>query len=365
MSENLEHYKSIAIHDEAIAALKSYKLPSDLSFGKAIAPVMVEADYDNGVWSEFKLVPYHPLELDPTCKVLHYAQEIFEGMKAYHTKGAGPFLFRPDQNAERFNLSAKRMAMPEVPTQDFLTSIEAMTSYCAEFIPKRSGDSLYIRPFMYASENNLGIKPSEKFKFLVVASPSAAYFSSGSVRVLVEQESVRACPGGVGAAKTGGNYAASLLSMIEAKKKGFHQVLWLDALHKKNIEEMSGMNFFAVYEDGIRTPSLTATILDGITRKSIIEMAKHLGIKVTQQEMGIDQLIEDIKSGKCLECFACGTAVIITPIDTIGLPNGEHFPLTHTFGPTTKRLRDALLNLQEGTGEDPFEWRIKLEAIKL
>lgn len=355
------HYKSISIEEAAIEELKKFSLPSDLTFGKVLAPVMIEADFDNNEWSEFKLVPYRNLEIDPTCKVLHYGQEIFEGMKAYHTKGAGPFLFRPDQNAERFNLSAARMAMPDVPKNLFIEGVEAMTAYCANFIPKRSGDSFYIRPFMYASENNLGIKPSEKFKFLIVASPSAAYFTSGSVRVLVEQEAVRACPGGVGAAKTGGNYAASLLSMIEAKKKGYHQVLWLDALKKENIEEMSGMNFFAVYEDGIHTPSLTATILDGITRKSIIQLADHLKIKVIEREMKISELLEDIKSGKCTECFACGTAVIITPIDTLGTADNQHYPLTHSFGPTTKKIREALLNLQEGTGEDPFGWRIQLE----
>ena len=358
-------HKNIHVSEEAIAALKSFSLPSDLSFGKVLAPVMIEADFDNGKWGEFKLVPYRGLEIDPTCKVLHYGQEIFEGMKAYHTKGAGPFLFRPDQNAKRFNLSAQRMAMPDIPESDFLSSVETLTSFCANFIPKRSGDSLYIRPFMYASENNLGIKPSEKFKFLIVASPSAAYFSSGSVRVLVEQEAIRACPGGVGAAKTGGNYAASLLSMIEAKKKGFHQVLWLDALHKEKIEEMSGMNSFAVKEDKIKTPNLTETILDGITRKSIIKMAGHLNIPVSEEEMNINDLLEDIKSGKCTECFACGTAVIITPIDNLGLASGEHFPLTHSFGPVTQKLRDALLNLQEGTGEDPFEWRVKLEPASL
>ncbi len=353
---------NVVVDHGAIEALKSFSLPADISFGKALTPVMIEADYDNGKWGEFKLVPYRSLNIDPTCKVLHYGQEIFEGMKGYNTKGAGPFLFRPDQNAERFNLSALRMAMPEVPINDFLGSVETLTSYCADFIPVNSGESLYIRPFMYASESNLGIKPSEKFKFLVVASPSAAYFSSGSVKVLVEEDAVRACPGGVGAAKTGGNYAASLLSMIEAKKKGFHQVLWLDALKKEYIEEMSGMNFFAVYGGEIRTPSLTSTILNGITRKSIIEMAKHLGVKVVEQEMKIMDLLEDIKSGKCSECFACGTAVIITPIDTLGLANGELFPLGQNYGPTTKKLREALLNLQEGTGEDPFGWRIKLEA---
>jgi branched-chain amino acid aminotransferase len=353
----MDKFKSISISPKSLEAIKSFKLPEDLAFGKVMAPVMIESNYDNGKWDEFKMVPYQQLTLDPTCKALHYAQEIFEGLKGYHTNSKGPFLFRPEENMKRFNLSAKRMAMAEIPEEAFLDGVDAITSYCSQFIPVSSGDSLYIRPFMFASENSLGIKPSEKFKFLIVASPSQAYFKSGSVKVLVEEDAVRACPGGVGHAKTGGNYAASLLSMINANKKGYDQVLWLDAVTKENIEEMSGMNFFAVYGKKLRTPELTETILNGITRKSIIELATHLGYEVEEKTMKVSELVEDVKSGACSEAFACGTAVIITPINTLGLSNGETFPLQHEQGPVAMTLRKALLDIQEGTGDDPFGWR--------
>lgn len=350
-------YKSISISEEAIKVLENFSLPEDLAFGKVMAPIMIEADYANGKWGEFKMVPYHKLTLDPTCKVLHYAQEIFEGLKAYNADGLGPFLFRAEENYKRFNLSAQRMAMPDVPAELFLEGCEAMTSHCSHLIPTESGSSLYIRPFMFATDDNLGIKPSETFKFMIVASPSAAYFSSGSVKVLVEKGAVRACPGGVGHAKTGGNYAASLYSMIEAKKAGYDQVLWLDAVNKKYIEEMSGMNFFAVYGNTIKTPTLTETILNGITRKSIVTLAQHLGYQVEETTMDIDELLGDIKSGACSECFACGTAVIITPISLLGTRDGEHFKLEHEQGPVSMRIRTELLNIQEGRGDDPFQWR--------
>lgn len=359
----MSDFDAVTITEEATEALKSFKLPDDLAFGKVMVPVMIEATYDKGTWSEAKLVPYRQLTLDPTCKVLHYAQEIFEGLKGYHTNGAGPFLFRHDENMKRFNLSAERMAMPSVPEEIFIQGVEAITSYSSHLIPTKSGDSLYVRPFMFATENNLGIKPSDYFTFLIVASPSEAYFSSGSVKVLVEKDAVRACPGGVGHAKTGGNYAASLLSMIHAKKKGYDQVLWLDAVTKSCIEEMSGMNFFAVYGDKIITPKLTETILNGITRKSIIELAKHQGIQVEETTMKIDELLQDIKSGACSEAFACGTAVIITPVNTLGLVSGETYTLKHEQGPFTMKLRQALLDIQEGTGDDPFGWRKELRPM--
>lgn len=353
---------NIKINANSLEVLSQYQLPSDLAFGKVIAPVLIESFYENGKWSEPELVPYHSIELDPTCKVLHYAQEIFEGLKAYKVRGEGPYLFRPDENFNRFNLSAKRMAMPEVPHNIFIDGVKVLTSYCSDFIPQRSGDSLYIRPFMFATENNLGIKPSEKFTFMIVASPSAAYFSTGSVSVLVEKDAVRACPGGVGNAKTGGNYAASLHSMIEAKNLGYHQVLWLDAVEKKYIEEMSGMNFFAVYGNKIITPNVSATILDGITRKSLIELGKKLGYEVEEKNILIDELLKDIKEGKCTECFACGTAVIITPVDSLGLRSGEKVSLKFAQGPVSNHLRESLLAIQEGRSEDHFNWRIQVPA---
>lgn len=351
----------INVDSSVLETIQNFKLPNDLTFGKVLSPFMIECDYADGKWGELKLVPYRQLTIDPTCKVLHYAQEIFEGLKAYRVKGEGPYLFRPDENAKRFNLSAQRMAMPDLPIETFVKSVEAITSYSGHFIPQRSGDSLYIRPFMFATDNNLGIKPSETFKYLVVASPSAAYFSTGSVDVLIEKEAVRACPGGVGTSKTGGNYAASLLSMINAKKAGFDQVLWLDAVEKTYIEEMSGMNFFAVYGDKLVTPELTETILDGITRKSILEYAEFIGLKVEQQRMSYKELVADIKSGSCTEAFACGTAVIITPISSLGFADGEKVHLKEANGKVTMKIREGLLGLQEGQNEDPFNWRVKVD----
>ena len=218
---------------------------------------------------------------------------------------------------------------------------------------------------MFATDSNLGIKPSETFKFLILASPSQSYFKSDSIKVLVESEAIRACPGGVGNAKTGGNYAASLLSMINAKEKGFDQVLWLDAVDKKFVEEMSGMNFFAVYDDKIITPKLTETILDGITRKSIIELAKSLHITVEEREIDIEQLLIDIKKEWCTECFACGTAVIITPISILGTKQGNYYPLKFDQGPLSMKLRESLLNIQEGSEEDPFGWRKTIKPAPL
>jgi branched-chain amino acid aminotransferase len=355
----------IKIDPLAIEAIKNFTLPDDLTFGKVLCPVMIECDYQDGKWGEAKMVPYRKLELDPTCKVLHYAQEIFEGLKGYKVDNNGPFLFRADQNAKRFDLSAERMAMPTLPENLFMESVQAMVSYNANFIPRRTGDSLYIRPFMFATDNHLGIKPSESYKYMVVASPSSAYFSSGSVRVLIERSAVRASEGGVGAAKTGGNYAASLLSMVEAKKKGFDQVLWLDGKNKSSVEEMSGMNFFALYGDVLKTPKLTQTILNGITRDSIIKMAKKLGYTVEEIDMNIDELINDIKEGKCTECFACGTAVIITPINALGEHDGSNYPLNIAESSIAMKIRNELLNIQEGRSDDPFSWRTNVEPAVL
>lgn len=356
----LENFNIVETTREAIELISHFELPDELQFGAVTSPIMIESDYKNGQWSDLKCVPLRPIELHPTCKVLHYAQEIFEGLKAYNLNDQGPYLFRPELNGERFNQSASRMAMPQLPESYFMKAVEATASYNAHLIPHESGSSLYIRPFMFATENNLGIKPSEEFKFMVLASPSQAYFKSGSVSVLVERNAVRACPGGVGAAKTGGNYAASLKSMIEAKNIGFDQVLWLDATEKKFIEEMSGMNFFAVYDNEIVTPKLTETILDGITRRSIISIANHLGIKVTEKQMVVDELLEDIRQGKCQEAFACGTAVIITPINSLGEVDGHKVDLPLTNGPLTQKLKEFLLGVQEGSLEDPFEWRKKV-----
>ncbi|MGZ3787570.1 MAG: branched-chain amino acid aminotransferase [Bacteriovorax sp.] len=352
--------------DSAIGpAIKNFSLPENLGFGHIMAPVMASCTYENGKWGELELVPYGPISMYPNAKVLHYAQEIFEGMKAYRVGGKGPFIFRPEENHLRFNRSAERMAMPHVPLEIFMKACLEVTAYSADFVPRRSGESLYLRPFMFATEEALGIKPSEHFRFMVIASPSGSYFSAGGLSVLIERDGARAFPGGTGFAKAGGNYAASLLSAIKAKQLGFVQTLWLDGREKKYIEEMSGMNFFAVINGELHTPILNDSILEGITRKSIITLAHDAGIKVVERKMDIDELIADIKANRCTEAFACGTAAIIAPIDYLAEETGERFPLMDREGKLSLKIREHLLSIQEGRAPDIYKWITLVEAKSL
>lgn len=342
-------------------ALAKFQLPEQLGFGQIMAPVMASCDYDNGKWGELEIIPYGPISMHPNAKVLHYAQEIFEGMKAYRFNGQGPFIFRPEENFLRFNRSAERMAMPHIPRDIFLQATFDVVAYCSKIVPMRTGESLYLRPFMFATEEALGIKPSEKFKFMVIASPSGSYFSAGGLSVLIERNSARAFPGGTGYAKAGGNYAASLLAAIKAKNMGYVQTLWLDGRERKYIEEMSGMNFFAVVDGALHTPELNDSILDGITRKSIIALASDIGINVIERKMDIEELIEDIKSQRCTEAFACGTAAIIAPIDFLAEESGEKFPFKYPEGQIGLKIRDALLSIQEGRSPDRYQWVCTIE----
>lgn len=345
------------VHPNLQKALDDFQLPEgDIGFGRVLAPIMAECEFKNGEWQTLELKPYGPLSIDPTSKVLHYGQEIFEGMKAYNVDNHGPLLFRPTENLKRFNLSAERMCMPTLPEEIWMDAIIALVRNCSKFIPKNSGESLYIRPFMFASENHLGIKPSDEFKFIVVASPSGAYFTGGSISVLIEREFVRAAPGGTGTAKTGGNYAASLKSAMKARQVELNQSLWLDAVERKYIEELSGMNFFAVINNELHTPELNETILEGITRDSIINIARNEGLTVVERKISIEELIEQIKKEECTEAFACGTAVILTPIGTFGEENGERFQLKEQFGPVAQLMRKRMLEIQEGRTPDPFNW---------
>lgn len=346
-----------AIHQ----AIKNFTLPENLGFGQVMAPVMASCTYENGKWGAISLLPYGPISMYPNAKVLHYAQEIFEGMKAYRISGKGPYIFRPEENHLRFNRSAERMAMPHIPQDIFMKATLEVTAYSANFVPRRSGESLYLRPFMFATEEALGIKPSEKFRFMVIASPSASYFSPGGLSVLIERHGARAFPGGTGFAKAGGNYAASLLSAIKTKQLGFVQTLWLDGRDKKYIEEMSGMNFFAIINGELHTPEINDTILEGITRKSIIILARDSGIKVIERKMDIDELIVDIKEGRCTEAFACGTAAIIAPIDYLAEDSGERYPLKDHEGKIALKLREDLLSIQEGRNPDRYNWVMTVE----
>jgi branched-chain amino acid aminotransferase len=352
--------------DPAIkTAIENFHLPDQLGFGQIMAPVMASCNYENGKWGPLEIMPYGPISMYPNAKVLHYAQEIFEGMKAYKIGNNGPFTFRPEENYLRFNRSAERMAMPHIPKDIFLEATYNVIAYCSEAVPKRSGESLYLRPFMFATEEALGIKPSDKFRFMVIASPSGSYFSAGGLSVLIERSSARAFPGGTGYAKAGGNYAASLLAAIKAKNLGFVQTLWLDGKERRYIEEMSGMNFFAVIDGVLHTPSLNDSILEGITRNSIIRLAHDKKIEVIERKMDIEELIEDIKAQKCAEAFACGTAAIIAPIDFLAEEDGTTYPLKHPSGKLSLEIREELLSIQEGRSKDNHKWVVSVAPKSL
>jgi len=354
--------KNIIIHPEALTALKNYKLPPcPLPFGQVIAPIMLICDHQNGAWGKMEIFPYGPIPLAPTAKVFHYAQEIFEGMKAYKHSDGHSWLFRAEKNMARFNLSSERMAIPTVPEEMFMEAVETVSALCLEHTPSESGHSLYLRPFSMATEENLGVKPSNSYKFIVIASPSGAYFNKDSVPVFVEQVYTRACHGGIGNAKTGGNYAASLKAANVAKKAGHLMTLWLDAYEKRYIEELSGMNFFCVIKGELVTPKLNDTILDGITRDSLIELAKREAYKVREERLDIHELFKLIESGDCTEAFACGTAAIISPIECLGIESGHNYKFKYPIGPVAQKLRALLLDIQEGRREGPKGWMKKVE----
>lgn len=352
---------NIIVTPEAHAALESYKMPDQISFGQHMVPIMIESDWANGQWSQPVVKPFGKILLSPTAKVLHYAQEIFEGLKAYRVDSKGPFLFRPEKNAERFNRSGSRVGIPELPVELFLESVKVFTRLSRDFIPTKSGDSLYLRPFIFATEESLGIKSSLAFKYMVIGSPSGAYISSEAMAVYLEREFSRACPGGTGWSKTGGNYAASLMSSKKAHEMGCLQTLWLDALHKTHIEEMSGMNFMAVIDGEIVTPVLGDTVLDGITRESVIKLAPTLGLNVKEAPIELEELLTQIKSGKCTEAFACGTAAIISPLGKLVEKDGSAYQFKQAPGPVALKLKTALLDIQEGRASDPFGWRVHLD----
>ncbi len=350
------------LNDQALNDIANFCLPTgEIGFGKVMLPFMLNCDYADGEWGKLTMLPYGPLEFDPTAKVLHYGQEIFEGMKAYAGPSGQPHLFRPLKNWERFNQSARRMAMPEVPQELFMRALQVLVHYGSPFIPQDSGSSLYIRPFMLATETHLGIKPSTQFKLLFIASPSGSYFA-GDVKVYVEQKARRAVPGGVGTAKTGGNYAASLLTTQTIQAQGFDQVLWLDPQEGRYIEELSGMNFFAVINGELHTPKLTDTILAGITRDSLLKLAPTLGLKVHERKIALQELLGAIQKGHCTEAFACGTASIVGPIAYFGLSQDELYPLPEKT--LTMKLREKLLGIQEARMADEFQWLYPIEGSK-
>lgn len=358
-------------HHQLVDAVTRAALIENPGFGTLFTDHMVTIRYTEGHqgewggWHDPKVGPRKAIPLDPATAVLHYAQEIFEGMKAYSHPDGSIALFRPEQNARRFNRSAARLAMPDLPEELFLASIDAIVRADKDWMPPVEGGSLYLRPFMFASEAFLGVRPAKEYLYIVIVSPAGAYFKSGApaVKIWVSEDYSRAGPGGTGAAKCGGNYAASLLPQSEAIAQGCDQVVFLDAKEQRWIDELGGMNLFFLFDDGrMITPPL-GTILPGITRESIMELARDEGIDVREQAYAIDQWEEDAKSGKLIETFACGTAAVITPV-------GEVKGRKHNFtigaggpGQMTVKLREKLTGIQRGTIEDTHGWVRKVPGV--
>jgi branched-chain amino acid aminotransferase len=352
-----EPMKKVEIHPDAVERVKKFTINDPkLGFGKYVSPIMVQAVYERGEWQRFDLVPYAPLQLDPCSKVLHYGQEIFEGMKVFRHPDESICMFRPEMNARRFNQSASRMAMPEIPEEQFIHACEVICGYSKHLVPKRLGESLYLRPFMIATEVGMGIKPSNQFLFLIVASPSGSYFSGNAVKVYIEREDIRCAPGGIGFAKTGGNYAASLNSYAKTIALGCDQTMWLDSVEHKYIEEMSGMNFFVVIDGKLITPKLTDTILDGITRRSIIDIAIQENIQVEQRRISIDEVLAAIQEDRCSEAFVCGTAAVIAPIESFMDKDRSVHKVKDPLGKIGMQLREKLVAIQSGRAEAPEGW---------
>jgi branched-chain amino acid aminotransferase len=337
---------------------------ADPGFGNFFTDHMLTVEWtpDTG-WSGARIEPYAPLSIDPATAVLHYAQEIFEGMKAYRHADGSIWSFRPEENAARMLRSSHRLALPALPVEDFVACVDALVEVDRRWVPEPgdSGEkSLYLRPFMFASEVFLGVRPAQHVTFMVIASPAGAYFRGGikPVTLWLTEDYTRAGRGGMGAAKTGGNYASSLVAQQEAIAHGCDQVVFLDAAEGRHVEELGGMNMYFVHADGsISTPE-TGTILEGITRASIIELAEAMGHRVSERKVSIDEWRDGVVSGDIVEVFACGTAAVVTPVGALRWDGGEVPSATGDTegGPVTTAIRQALVDVQFGRAEDTFGW---------
>ncbi len=350
-------------HPAPVDAAQRTQILANPGFGSNFSDHMVSIDWseDKG-WHNATVGPRQPIPLDPAAAVLHYAQEIFEGLKAYVQADGGIALFRPEANAARFNKSAERLAMPSLPEDTFVEAVRQLVEADRDWFPTVEGGSLYLRPFMIATEAFLGVRPAKQYKFLVIASPAGNYFKSGAPAVSIwVSDYTRAAPGGTGAAKCGGNYAASLVPQAEALERGHDQVVFLDAAEHKWIEELGGMNLYFAFNDGsLITPPLTGTILPGITRDSIMQLAREEGLDVREERYSLEQWRDDAQSGKLVECFACGTAAVVTPV---GRVEGRQVDFTiGTGGPgqLTGKLKARLVAIQRGEAPDTHGWVKKI-----
>ncbi len=336
-----------------------------LGFGKIFTDHMFIMNYTEGQgWHDARIVPFQNISLSPAAMVYHYGQEMFEGLKAYKGTDGKAYLFRPDMNAKRANASNERLCIPEIPVEDFVQAVKAVVKVDEDWIPTEPGTSLYVRPFVIATDEFLGVAPSKTYLFMIILSPSGAYYASGlaPVGIWIEDEYVRAVRGGIGFAKTGGNYAASLIAQVKAHDAGFSQVLWLDGVERKYIEEVGAMNIFFKIDGKIVTPALSGSILPGITRNSVLTLCRDWGYEVEERKISVDELLEAQKNGKLEECFGTGTAAVISPVGKLRYEDEVMVIGGGEIGPVSQKLYDTVTGIQTGAVADPYgDWHVCVE----
>ena len=330
----------------------------NLKFGSVFSDHMLVCDYKNGKWKTPEVIPYQPLSLDPSAKIFHYGQSVFEGMKAYKDKNDDVFLFRPIDNCKRLNISSKRIAIPELPEDYFMEGLKTLLKVDKEWIPKNEGSSLYIRPFVFASGKGFHASPADEYKFLICTAPSGSYFS-GEVKVLIEEKYSRSANGGVGYAKAGGNYAGQFYPTQLAKQKGYQQVIWTDDNTHEYIEEAGAMNIFVRINDTLITGPTSDRILDGITRKSIIEIAKSENINVEVRPLTVSEVVKAAKDGSLKEMFGAGTAAVVSPISGFGYKDTD-YNLPQLDDTYASYFKKRITDIQTNKADDPFGWRVKV-----
>jgi len=346
-----------------ITLIESSKLHAmsleDLPFGRYFTDHMLEVDYEKGKWKKAEIKPYHALSFDPSLSALHYGQAIFEGVKAYKNQEGEPMIFRPYENLKRFNLSADRMEMPQVPEEIFIEGMKELVKIDEGWIPNKPDHSLYIRPFMFGTDEMIGVKPSDTYKFIIILSPTGPYYAA-PMRIYVEEKYVRAVEGGVGFAKNAGNYGAAMHATAEAKRKGYDQVLWTDAYEHKYVQECGTMNIFFIIGNKAITPDLTSgTILEGVTRDSVIQLLKEKGIQVEERKLGIDEIVSACKSKSLLEVFGTGTAATISMIKEL-----KYKDFVMNFDTEkleiAKHIKTRMSAIKEGRTDDKYNWLVKV-----
>ncbi|MFL5786888.1 MAG: branched-chain amino acid aminotransferase [Flavisolibacter sp.] len=331
----------------------------NIPFGKYFTDHMLEADYEDGEWKNIEIKPYQPLLLSPSLAALHYGQAIFEGIKAYKDADGNPYIFRPIDNFHRFNISAERMQMPQVPEELFMDGLKQLVEMDKNWIPQKKDHSLYIRPFMFSSDEMIGVRPSEKYKFIIILSPAGPYYTA-PMRIYVEEHFVRAVPGGVGYAKAAGNYGSSMYATAIAKKRGYDQVLWTDAFEHKYVQEIGTMNVIFIIGDKAITPDLGAgTILAGVTRNSVLTLLKEAGFIVQERALSIDEIMDAYKAGILYEVFGTGTAATITLIKELRYKDFVMSFDTEKWR-TAPNIKDWLTDIREGRREDKYGWMVKV-----